>query len=944
MIPSHFESVKKLIPVYNGIVKPNVGNQLITSRNNTIFFIDPLSGKIKEEIIFEHSISSFLINEQNFYVGTNEGVLIDKKKDQKNVLHNSKINIILQVDKMIITGSSDMTVKIHDSNTYGLIAKILCKNAVTAIAIRNMEIIVGDVEGNIYFYHLKTKKLKIIYVHRSSVTCLKSFQNCIYSSSTDGYICRITLDNFDPQTEHINIYMPAKNEEKIVGKLNLKYLKFKNSVNCFLLLNNYIYVSTESSIVHKIDYDLIIVEERKIYYNYRSRNNSLTGRNFFLKKFETVKFRFIDFYNGFILTTDEDEIIFTDQNFQIKNIFFANNNEITDIKTLDRFFFIATCSGRFRYGYIDDNFGEFCFMGKMIEGHTDSIMCISTFKNKILTCSRDGSVILWKINDGLPINHHQNNKYKDDIEFSKDGSYHLSDMHDLIDKKSERCLLVANNDKIVDNSFYLSKENTQKDICGIELENNKKNFNNKSDYILRKKDNFNANRDILNHSSNEIGGCNSDFKSFLYTCDYQSIDQNINSFLRKNNGLDHYHNYSQEQRTESYSSMEELEVLKKITPHTQSVNSCFLAEDFFVTVGKDCTMQIFKILIKYNQLHFFDKNDDCQKYELSNNYDSKIKQQNTNKLLKNASNELTQIFAQVIHKKEINNVKIHLKRRIIATASQDKTIKLFKYSGETIATLIGHRKGVLCIEFGDSILISCSSDGTIRVWSLNDFSCLKTLDNFGVTVLNIKIINERTLFASDALGVIKIWDIKTLKSVKITDFHSKNVWGLDLAKFLITADIDGFINFAEDVTNRIHEQKNNQKLKIKEDDLLYEKYFSEKNFSDALKITFRKGDMNKSYKIIVEWLNFDGDIEKIFDVFKNDLENLLIMIEKWMRIFKRIHISLMFLSKIIIHERSYNINPELICNIKRHINSVDDVYTNLFSLQPNFNISLTSKI
>lgn len=69
--------------------------------------------------------------------------------------------------------------------------------------------------------------------------------------------------------------------------------------------------------------------------------------------------------------------------------------------------------------------------------------------------------------------------------------------------------------------------------------------------------------------------------------------------------------------------------------------------------------------------------------------------------------------------------------KLLASASQDRTAKLWSLAGEGNLGLLGvfrgHRRGVwtVCFSPVDQVLATSSADGTTKLWSLQDFSCLK---------------------------------------------------------------------------------------------------------------------------------------------------------------------------------------------------------------------------
>ena len=143
------------------------------------------------------------------------------------------------------------------------------------------------------------------------------------------------------------------------------------------------------------------------------------------------------------------------------------------------------------------------------------------------------------------------------------------------------------------------------------------------------------------------------------------------------------------------------------------------------------------------------------------------------------------------HEKDINSLDISPNDRLLASGSQDRTVKVYEIEhvvglgrkavrGEIklLGTCKGHKRGVWNVRFGrvERVLATGSGDKTIKLWSLEDFSCVKTFEGHTNSVLRVDFINAGMQLVSAASdGLVKLWNIKEEVCVATMDNHEDKV-------------------------------------------------------------------------------------------------------------------------------------------------------------------------
>ena len=113
------------------------------------------------------------------------------------------------------------------------------------------------------------------------------------------------------------------------------------------------------------------------------------------------------------------------------------------------------------------------------------------------------------------------------------------------------------------------------------------------------------------------------------------------------------------------------------------------------------------------------------------------------------------------HNETISQIEYSPDGRFIASASWDKTIKLWDAtSGELVNTLQGHKDGVNSIAFSPDgrTIVSASEDKTLKIWDITDTRTIKTLLGHTDSIKSVAISPDGKLIASAGYdNQIKIW-------------------------------------------------------------------------------------------------------------------------------------------------------------------------------------------
>ncbi|KAF9299256.1 protein with putative role during mitosis [Mortierella antarctica] len=162
------------------------------------------------------------------------------------------------------------------------------------------------------------------------------------------------------------------------------------------------------------------------------------------------------------------------------------------------------------------------------------------------------------------------------------------------------------------------------------------------------------------------------------------------------------------------------------------------------------------------------------------------------------------------HRSPITRVAFHPVFSLIASASEDTTIRVYDYeTGEYERTLKGHTKAVqdLAFDAKGNLLVSCSNDLSIKIWDLQqDYKCIRTLFGHDHSVSSVTFLPSGDMIASASRDkTIKLWELATGYCVKTITGH------LEWVRYVQPSE-DGklLVSSSNDQTSRVWDVATNE--------------------------------------------------------------------------------------------------------------------------------------
>lgn len=240
-------------------------------------------------------------------------------------------------------------------------------------------------------------------------------------------------------------------------------------------------------------------------------------------------------------------------------------------------------------------------------------------------------------------------------------------------------------------------------------------------------------------------------------------------------------------------------LIQTISGHGEPVKAVSFSPDgkLIASASSDKTIRIWQLKSHPSAVnHVQDvKFSADSKFFISGGWDGKLtiwrREQNLN---------ASQLITFKAHPEMINAVSISPDGKNLATASVDKTIKIWNWQTQKLVqTLTGHQDRITSISFSpdNQTIASGSADKIIKIWRLSDRKILKNITEFQDEVTSINISPDGQLLAAgSADNQVSIWQISDGKLVKNLPGHGLAIAAVQFSpdgKMLASASWDNTI-------------------------------------------------------------------------------------------------------------------------------------------------------
>lgn len=244
------------------------------------------------------------------------------------------------------------------------------------------------------------------------------------------------------------------------------------------------------------------------------------------------------------------------------------------------------------------------------------------------------------------------------------------------------------------------------------------------------------------------------------------------------------------------------------------------------------------------------------------------------------------VFTRKAHDKDINALDVNPTGQLFASASQDKTVKIWSVTeGEVQGILRGHKRGVWSVRFapantpvihsdkgaiaGKGLILTGSGDKTVKIWSLSDYACIRTFEGHSHSILKVAWLKQhaegdkskRVQFASaGGDGLVKVWDANSGESETTLDNHEDRVWALTVhpeTNSVISGSADSTVTFWKDTSSETLAAAAEAATKLVEQEQELENYMHTGAYRDAIALALQLNHPGRLLKLFTSVVTSD---------------------------------------------------------------------------------------
>lgn len=227
------------------------------------------------------------------------------------------------------------------------------------------------------------------------------------------------------------------------------------------------------------------------------------------------------------------------------------------------------------------------------------------------------------------------------------------------------------------------------------------------------------------------------------------------------------------------------------------------------------------------------------------------------------------LYTRKAHEKDINAIDVQHTGTIFASASQDKTVKIWSAAeGEVQGILRGHKRGVWSVKFspaalpalkgddgpvaGKGVVLTGSGDKSIKLWSLSDYTCIRTFEGHSNSVLKVAWLNmppkgdqgkkpiQFTSAGGD--GLVKVWDANSGETECTLDNHEDRVWAVAVQKetnTIVSGSGDSTVTFWKDTTTQTQAAASKAALELIEQEQELQNHIHAGSYREAITLALQ---------------------------------------------------------------------------------------------------------